>query len=139
MEYIIWTIFILFFLSLSTASLLNSGHATMPLIPIVQMTSDHQFDEQLYSRQIFVYGKSAQKQLLNAHVLIYGNGLVTAEVLKNLALAGVGKISLLDTDVKRLGPKSRLIGEENDLLQYALSLNPNLNVRMSVDNNCDVY
>lgn len=96
---------------------------------------ESKFDEQLYSRQIFVYGKSAQQQLLNGHVLLYGNGQVAAEILKNLALAGVGKISLIDNDVNRVGPESRLIGEANDLLSYALSLNPSLNVS-SISTRC---
>lgn len=48
-------------------------------------------DEQLYSRQIFVYGKSAQQSLSSSHVLIRGsNTALTAEIVKNLALAGVG-------------------------------------------------
>lgn len=33
-------------------------------------------DEQLYSRQLLVYGKGAQRQLSQAAVLVHGNGYV---------------------------------------------------------------
>ena len=115
-----------FIQALAGTASLNHGSQFVGQTSLSQLEA--KFDEQLYSRQIFVYGKSAQQQLLNGHVLLYGNGYVTAEILKNLALAGVGKISLIDSDINRIGPESRLIGEENDLLEYALSLNPNLHV-----------
>ena len=120
-------LFVLYFIQI-LASIANFNHGSHFVGQTSISQTENSFDEQLYSRQIFVYGKSAQQQLLNGHVLLYGSGLVTAEILKNLALAGVGKISLIDRDVKRVGPESRLIGEENDLLNYALSLNPSLNV-----------
>ena len=103
-------------------------------ISMTLSAANNKVDEQLYSRQIFVYGKSAQQQLSNAHVLVYGSGLLTAEILKNLALAGVGKISIIDTNITRIGPKSKLIGNEDDLLHYALSLNPSLSVSFSNSN-----
>ena len=51
-------------------------------------------DEQLYSRQLLVYGKSAQHRMQDAHILVVGESPLTAEIVKNLALAGVGKISI---------------------------------------------
>jgi hypothetical protein len=79
-------------------------------------------DEQLYSRQIFVYGKSAQHSLSGSHVLVRGsNSPLLAEIVKNLALAGVGKLSILNEDKDG---DSRLKGEEVSLARYAHSLNP---------------
>lgn len=129
-HYMILLLFVVQFIQiLASIASINHGSQFVGQTSISQ--TENSFDEQLYSRQIFVYGKSAQQQLLNGHVLLYGSGFVTAEVLKNLALAGVGRISLIDRDVKRVGPQSRLIGEENDLLNYALSLNPSLTVSSS--------
>ena len=51
-------------------------------------------DEQLYSRQLLVYGKSAQRRMQDAHVLVIGDSPLTDEIVKNLALAGVGRISI---------------------------------------------
>lgn len=96
--------------------------------PIIQVppNSHVAIDEQLYSRQIAVYGKSAQQQLVGAHVVIYGgSGSLAAEVLKNLAMAGVGRISIVkpDSGAHRVGPEPYLKGSENDLVAYAQSLN----------------
>ena len=91
-------------------------------------------DEQLYSRQLFVYGKSAQKRLMGAHVLLYSanyeNEDLLAEVAKNLALAGVGKISIRmnppSGGVSSKGPQ--LIGESSSLVKYCSEINPLIQV-----------
>jgi tRNA A37 threonylcarbamoyladenosine dehydratase len=55
--------------------------------------------EQLYSRQIFVLGKEATLELQRAHALIVGLDGVGVEVAKNLALAGIGSLSLFDNQI----------------------------------------
>ena len=60
-------------------------------------------DEQLYSRQLLVYGKSAQKRMQDAHVLVIGDSPLTAEIVKNLALAGLGRISISGSDGTSVG------------------------------------
>ena len=85
-------------------------------------------DEQLYSRQILVYGKGAQRQLQAANIIIYGSGPITAEVIKNLVLAGIGRITLISGE-NNIGPSPYLIGSETSLLEYAKSLNPQVEVR----------
>lgn len=86
-------------------------------------------DEQLYSRQIFVYGKNAQQSLSSSHVIVKGsNTPLAAEIVKNLALAGVGKITIVsDThsslDAASLGSSVSLTGGES-IAEYARSLNP---------------
>jgi hypothetical protein len=53
---------------------------------------------------------------------------LTAEIVKNLALAGVGCISI-DTNAHMEGLKSsKLIGQSDDLVAYARSLNPYVKV-----------
>jgi len=56
-------------------------------------------DENLYSRQIAVYGKSAMKSLTNAKVLILGFDGTCLELCKNLILAGVSSINLIDSSI----------------------------------------
>ncbi len=82
-------------------------------------------DTQLYSRQLFVYGLSAQKSLLNANILVTGSGSLLEEVVKNLALAGVGRITLA---VKESNEQFSIKGNVASLREYARSLNPNIKV-----------
>jgi len=56
-------------------------------------------DENLYSRQIAVYGHGAMKSLTNAKVLILGFNGTCLELCKNLILAGVGTINLIDSSI----------------------------------------
>ncbi|PAN42527.1 hypothetical protein PAHAL_8G163000 [Panicum hallii] len=50
----------------------------------------------LYDRQIRVWGVDAQKRLSKAHVLVCGMNGTTIEFCKNIVLAGVGSLSLID-------------------------------------------
>uniref|UniRef100_A0A0D9XSA6 Ubiquitin-like 1-activating enzyme E1A n=1 Tax=Leersia perrieri TaxID=77586 RepID=A0A0D9XSA6_9ORYZ len=50
----------------------------------------------LYDRQIRVWGVDAQKRLSKAHVLVCGINGTTTEFCKNIVLAGVGSLSLMD-------------------------------------------
>jgi ubiquitin-like 1-activating enzyme E1 A len=49
---------------------------------------------ELYDRQIRIWGIEAQRRLRNSTVLITGSRGISAEVAKNLALAGFGKIKI---------------------------------------------
>lgn len=51
-------------------------------------------DEQLYSRQLLTFGRDAQRQLSNGRVLVVGAGGISSEVCKNLALAGIAKLTI---------------------------------------------
>ena len=121
-------IFYNLFLQIANAHVsLGHSHIVSPGLKS-EVQNDANIDEQLYSRQIAVYGKSAQQQLLNAHIVIYGSGSLTAEVLKNLALAGIGKISVIENTETRVGPSTYLKGLEKDLVSYARSLNSQISV-----------
>ncbi|KCV67492.1 hypothetical protein H696_06012 [Fonticula alba] len=63
---------------------------------ITSVVSDE--DSRLYDRQIRLWGFDAQARIKSAHVLVAGNlGTATVdEFLKNLVLAGVGRVTLLD-------------------------------------------
>lgn len=50
----------------------------------------------IYDRQLRVWGAEVQKRLTSARVLIAGFGGLAAEIAKNIVLAGVGSVSLLD-------------------------------------------
>ena len=56
-------------------------------------------DENLYSRQIAVYGKNAMNSLTDAKVTILGFDGSCLELCKNLILAGVGLINLVDSSL----------------------------------------
>ncbi len=87
-------------------------------------------DESLYSRQLFVYGKSAQRKLLNAHAVIIGNDLLADEIGKNLALAGVGKITLIKE--RNSNPSTDNIrGKGVSLEKYIHELNHHVDVAVA--------
>lgn len=93
-------------------------------------------DEQLYSRQIFVYGKHAQQSLSSSHVIVKGsNKPLAAEIVKNLALAGVGKISVV-SGIHSSVDAALLCGGES-LAEYAHGLNPLISVICNATNLCN--
>ena len=53
-------------------------------------------DEGLYSRQLYVLGRDAQRRLQFSRVLVAGMTNTGMEVAKNLILSGVGSITLQD-------------------------------------------
>jgi len=53
-------------------------------------------EAQLYDRQIRLWGLDAQRRLRGARVLLIGVGGLGAEVAKNIVLAGIKSITLLD-------------------------------------------
>ncbi|KAJ9140146.1 hypothetical protein P3X46_030827 [Hevea brasiliensis] len=50
----------------------------------------------LYDRQIRVWGADAQRRLSKSHILVYGMKGTAAEFCKNIVLAGVGSLTLVD-------------------------------------------
>lgn len=82
-----------------------------------------------------MYGRSAQKRLSGSHVLLFGasedDDSLLAEVAKNLALAGVGKISIHMPRNRR--GNAGLIGEASDLVAYCAEINPFVQVRAVQD------
>ncbi|XP_072981603.1 SUMO-activating enzyme subunit 1A-like [Typha angustifolia] len=55
----------------------------------------------LYDRQIRVWGVDAQKRLSKAHILVSGLNGTTVEFCKNIVLAGVGSLTLMDDNLVR--------------------------------------
>nr|ACO10317.1 SUMO-activating enzyme subunit 1 [Caligus rogercresseyi] len=54
-------------------------------------------EAQLYDRQIRLWGLESQKRLRSARILIIGMGGLGAEVSKNLVLAGVKSLTMMDS------------------------------------------
>jgi hypothetical protein len=86
-------------------------------------------DSSFYSRQLFVYGKSAQLRLMNSHVAVIGDDALTKELVKNLALAGVGKMSIFLKESHSAPQVPNLFGEEASYETYIKGLNSNVKVR----------
>ena len=55
----------------------------------------------LYDRQIRLWGLEAQNRMRSAHVLLVGLTGVATEVIKNIVLAGIGSLTILDAGVVR--------------------------------------
>ncbi|KAL7270490.1 E1 ubiquitin-activating protein aos1 [Rhizina undulata] len=53
----------------------------------------------LYDRQIRLWGMEAQARMRNAHILIITLRALANEVAKNLVLAGIGSLTVLDSEI----------------------------------------
>lgn len=118
-------------ISILQSNCIHSSPNVNSISPSAQLIAS--VDDQLYSRQLAVYGKPAQQKLLDAHIVMQGsNGPATAEILKNLAMAGVGTISIVINNHTLPNNSHRqlphLIGSERDVVSYARSLNPQIAV-----------
>lgn len=72
---------------------------------------------QIYDRQIRVWGVSAQKQLSSAHLVFFATGGILAEMLKNLVLAGVGRITIVANAGDLITQSELDLGNRNLLLR----------------------
>jgi len=59
---------------------------------------DVEIDEELYSRQLYVMGREGQRRMAESHVLIIGLNGLGSEVAKNVILAGVKAVTLIDSN-----------------------------------------
>ena len=55
-----------------------------------------QIDESLYSRQLYVLGHEAMRQMSMSNVLIVGMKGLGVEIAKNVILAGVKSVNIFD-------------------------------------------
>ena len=56
-------------------------------------------DQNLYSRQIFTYGKETMNKIVNLRVLIIGLRVLGGETAKNIILAGPKEVSISDKNI----------------------------------------
>ncbi|CEO97973.1 THIF-type NAD/FAD binding fold domain-containing protein [Plasmodiophora brassicae] len=68
-------------------------------------------EARLYDRQIRVWGMDAQNRMRRSHVLVCGLNSIHGEVCKNIVLAGVGALTILD---------HRVVTEDDDVSAYFL-------------------
>ncbi|CAM9469670.1 unnamed protein product, partial [Phaeothamnion confervicola] len=96
-------------------------------------------DEGLYSRQLYVMGKSAMLKMGKANVLVSGLSGLGAEIAKNVILAGVRSVTLHDdTPVRLEDLSSSYCAAEGDVgrpraeaaLPRLRGLNPHVEVRL---------
>lgn len=96
-------------------------------------SEEQSIDTSLYSRQLFVYGKSAQMKLLEGKVLLVAEDeLLSFEVAKNLALTGVGKIALYSMNALHSSKKLRISGDDGSLSEYISALNPYVKASLKI-------
>ena len=60
------------------------------------------FDENLYSRQIFTYGKETMDKIVNLKILIFGLRGLGIETAKNIILAGPKEVSISDKNICKI-------------------------------------
>eukprot|EP00762_Andalucia_godoyi_P003411 ANDGO_06581.mRNA.1 Ubiquitin-activating enzyme E1 1 len=107
-------------------------------------------DESLYSRQLYVLGHEAMNRMSSAHVLLVGLSGAGVELAKNLALAGVGALTLHDPTPARFDDlASNFFLNESDVtagrpraavvLPFISELNPYVRVSAWQSNSSDVH
>ncbi|KAL5033448.1 hypothetical protein BDV3_000431 [Batrachochytrium dendrobatidis] len=99
-------------------------------------------EAKLYDRQIRLWGMEAQQRMRNARILVVGCTGLSNEVLKNIVLAGVGAVTIADSEVvqaKDLGSQFFLrdadIGKNKaeSVLPRIQELNPRVRVNAVSD------
>lgn len=99
---------------------------------IKRLGDDESIDKALYSRQLLVYGESAQVQLKQATILMIGGSHLINEIAKNVALAGVGKILFNEHAGYSTASAPTLLGNAPTLAQYVADLNRNVEVGLHI-------
>lgn len=95
-------------------------------------------DENLYSRQIFTYGKEVMNKIVNLKILIIGLRGLGIEIAKNIILAGTKEVSISDKNICEINDlTSNFYINENDVniktreescIKKLKALNPYVNV-----------
>ncbi|KAI9307436.1 hypothetical protein BJ944DRAFT_261916 [Cunninghamella echinulata] len=100
----------------------------------------------IYDRQIRLWGLEAQQRLGNAHILIAGLRSISNEVAKNLVLAGIGSVTLLDhTTIEKQQVDSQFFWSIEDIgknkaeatLSPLQTLNPRVHIHVDQENISD--
>eukprot|EP01032_Pedospumella_encystans_P012227 gene12227-14159_t len=89
---------------------------------------DESIDKALYSRQLLVYGESAQVKLKQATILMVGRSHLNNEIAKIVALAGVGKILFVEQAEDGEGKAPSLLGNAPSPAHYVADQNRNVEV-----------
>ncbi|KAF6834294.1 DNA damage tolerance protein RHC31 [Colletotrichum musicola] len=77
----------------SDAQQLLANAGALPGVPAEAMSAD---EIALYDRQIRLWGMKAQEKIRNANILIITMKALANEIAKNLVLAGIGSLTILD-------------------------------------------
>ncbi|MHA1649863.1 MAG: ThiF family adenylyltransferase [Candidatus Helarchaeota archaeon] len=76
-------------------------------------------DEDRYDRQRRIWGTEGEDRLKKATILIAGAGGIGSEIIKNLALLGIGSLLIVDMDLIELSNLNRqLLFRDNDIGCY---------------------
>ncbi|KAI9887782.1 MAG: hypothetical protein M1823_000423 [Watsoniomyces obsoletus] len=127
---------------MATQDVSSGDNATETIASIAQAQTITAEEIALYDRQIRLWGVKAQEKLRTAHVLLITIKALSNEIAKNLVLAGIGAITLVDHEVvtgEDLGAQF-LITEEDIGKNRAeaaskrlTKLNPRVNIHISTD------
>jgi molybdopterin/thiamine biosynthesis adenylyltransferase len=65
--------------------------------------------DHLWARHMILWGGEGQRRIREANVLLVGAGAIGNEVAKNLAMLGIGRIGIVDSDIIELSNTSRMV------------------------------
>ncbi|SCZ97930.1 BZ3500_MvSof-1268-A1-R1_Chr3-3g06463 [Microbotryum saponariae] len=105
---------------MSTLSSASNGHAAPPATAQASSSTGGITEDEaaLYDRQLRLWGVEAQNRMRQAKVLIVNFRSLAAEIAKNIVLAGVGQVTLLDEhDVQEQDLGANFFLREDDVGQ----------------------
>jgi len=85
-------------------------------------------DDNRYSRQLYTIGKDVMHKLNVASVLVVGYNTLSQEIIKNLALLGINKISIDQNNILENYQKTGLYYSQDNYLSKLKELNPTINI-----------
>lgn len=123
---------------------ISNGKLSAPSLRLPNLTHTSADEIALYDRQIRLWGMAAQQKIRNANVLLITMKGLANEIAKNLVLAGIGSLTIIDHDnvtEADLGCQFFLSEKENHLgknraeaaLPQVQKLNPRVTVIADTD------
>lgn len=123
---------------------ISNGKLSAPSLCLPNLTHTSADEIALYDRQIRLWGMAAQQKIRNANVLLITMKGLANEIAKNLVLAGIGSLTIIDHDnvtEADLGCQFFLSEKENHLgknraeaaLPQVQKLNPRVTVIADTD------
>ncbi|KAJ3340205.1 hypothetical protein HDU93_007295 [Gonapodya sp. JEL0774] len=76
----------------------SKSKAEQPLESTNGLAQINDDEAQLYDRQIRLWGMDAQTRMRNASVCVINLGALSTEVIKNIVLAGIGSLTIVDNE-----------------------------------------
>jgi ubiquitin-activating enzyme E1 len=108
------------------------------IVPDKKLASDDFLSDNIrYQSQVSIFGNEFQKKINDSHIFIVGAGAIGCELLKNLAMMGIGNITITDMDrIEKSNLNRQFLFGYSDIGKFKsesaknaiLAMNPSINI-----------